>query len=307
MKRSFHHRKSGLVSVPCATTGQAVTWVVLFLVASAPARPAERLAPARVSMGSVLLCSEPDYDFGEVLNTQPLSHNFILYNGSDTTVHIERVESDCGCTATHLSGYVIAAGESVLLQTELLLTGQSGDQCHTIRVYSDASMLALTLTGRAVRPVESVPERFALGRLHSDAQVQRTALLSIRSIPKELAAIECSSPCFHVELEAMGVDGEYRIWLATCPPLPRGALRTRICISFADATQPDILIPITATVVDVPSSATVRQAREPMFNRRTNSSGKNSLEPDTSEGGAATKALTTVGMNMGMLVWSGQK
>ena len=55
---------------------------------SSPAKPVKQL----------LHVNETSYDFGQIQQSRPVTHEFLIQNNSDDTLRLENVLASCGCT-----------------------------------------------------------------------------------------------------------------------------------------------------------------------------------------------------------------
>ena len=97
-----------------------------------------------------------DYNFGNVVEGTIVVHTFILTNAGAQPIQISKVRASCGCTATALSDYSLAAGESVQLEARVDTSGFSGDIVKSIYVdytagASEGTTLTLHVAGTVLR------------------------------------------------------------------------------------------------------------------------------------------------------------
>lgn len=100
-----------------------------------------------------------DYNFGNVVEGTIVVHTFILSNLGTQPIQITKVRASCGCTATALSDYSLAVGESVQLEARVDTSGFSGDVVKSIYVdytagASEAATLTLHVAGTVLRAQE---------------------------------------------------------------------------------------------------------------------------------------------------------
>jgi rhodanese-related sulfurtransferase len=108
------------------------------------------------SAAPTLFADAADYNFGNVVEGTIVVHTFILSNTGTQPIQISKVRASCGCTATALSDYSLAAGESVQLEARVDTSGFSGDVVKSIYVEytagaSESATLALHVAGTVLR------------------------------------------------------------------------------------------------------------------------------------------------------------
>ena len=127
---------------------------------------------ATVALGGVLVAApkievdNPVCDFGAVLEGAFVTHKFILSNGGDEPLSIERVWTSCGCTTTALAKTNLAPGESVALEAIVDTAGFGGAISKSIYVESNdpaTARLTLRMVGTVTR---AQPYHIAIGDLN---------------------------------------------------------------------------------------------------------------------------------------------
>ncbi|MDD5263897.1 MAG: DUF1573 domain-containing protein [Candidatus Bipolaricaulis sp.] len=108
------------------------------------------------SAAPTLFADAVDYNFGNVVEGTIVVHTFVLSNLGTQPIQISKVRASCGCTATALSDYSLAAGESVQLEARVDTSGFSGDVVKSIYVdyaagSSESTTLALHVAGTVLR------------------------------------------------------------------------------------------------------------------------------------------------------------
>ncbi|MEN6369480.1 MAG: DUF1573 domain-containing protein [Thermotogota bacterium] len=111
---------------------------------------------ATASASATLSADVADYNFGNVVEGTIVVHTFILSNPGTQPIEISKVRASCGCTATALSDYSLAAGESVQLEARVDTSGFSGDVVKSIYVDytaggSETTTLTLHVAGTVLR------------------------------------------------------------------------------------------------------------------------------------------------------------
>jgi len=106
------------------------------------------------SAGPSIYVSEVVYDFGVVVEGEPVSYVFIIENRGDEVLNILDVRASCGCTTTSLAVSVLEPGDEVRLGVKLSTAGYGGVQV-TKKVYvesndSEKPQIVLRLVGTVV-------------------------------------------------------------------------------------------------------------------------------------------------------------
>jgi hypothetical protein len=108
-----------------------------------------------------IIIAQTYFGFGELSETAPLSHAFIVKNGGKSTLNIRDVKPSCGCTIARFDR-VIPPGSEGKVTLEVNLKGFQGYVKKTATVLSDDPAnprVVLTLEG-AVKPlIEVRPEK----------------------------------------------------------------------------------------------------------------------------------------------------
>ncbi len=81
---------------------------------------------ASVAAAGVLAVDNADYEFGEVLSGQILTHVFLLSNAGDTALDITNVRTGCGCTGAAWQTATLAPGVSIPLEATFSTEGYHG-------------------------------------------------------------------------------------------------------------------------------------------------------------------------------------
>ena len=127
---------------------------------------------AVLTLGGTLMAApkievdNPVCDFGAVLEGAFVTHKFILSNGGDEPLSIERVWTSCGCTTTALAKTNLAPGESVALEAIVDTAGFGGAISKSIYVESNdpaTARLTLRMVGTVTR---AQPYHIAIGDLN---------------------------------------------------------------------------------------------------------------------------------------------
>ena len=99
-----------------------------------------------------LLLSEKIHNFGDIADTEVVTHIFHVTNGGADSVNILDVHSSCGCTATVLDKKVLAAGDSANLKVTFDPRGKANGKVEkkiwiTTNIGQDTLMVRAYITG----------------------------------------------------------------------------------------------------------------------------------------------------------------
>lgn len=129
-----------------------ICWVVCFMASTLSASDVSSNAAPK------LICEDAVYSFGACVNTQTVTHTFLLRNIGGATAVISRVHSTCGCTTANPTRMRIPPGESEPVTAHLNLHGKTGAQNRPLYVnWNNPSNMPVRLSfvGSAV-PIISV-------------------------------------------------------------------------------------------------------------------------------------------------------
>jgi hypothetical protein len=206
-----------------------VSAALLALAANAQA------APSADSPAPQLACDEPLYDFGNVSDTAPLTHSFVLWNRGTAPLRISNVRACCGGKAKAAADEV-APGTNTTVAVELSLRGRSGPQDKSVYVASNdprQPYYRLRLSGRVVPQVEVDPGSVAWRDLSPQSVTGTVLNVSSRLMGGTPTNAVADVRWLKAELGARhGVATP--VTLTTVPPLPRGVSLGKVRILFPD-------------------------------------------------------------------------
>ncbi len=97
-----------------------------------------------------IFSSEPEFDFGEIIEGETVEHEFAIKNNGEGKLVIERVRASCGCTAAMPTKKELEPGESAKIKVKFDSKGRYGQQYKHVYVFSnDPENSYLKLTFRA--------------------------------------------------------------------------------------------------------------------------------------------------------------
>jgi len=211
---------------------------LLSLAALLAALPVAAAAPR-------IACDEPEFDFGELSNTEKMVHEYVLRNTGDLTLEITNTTSSCGCALAKLPKNLVPPGESVALQAEIDLHGRSGPLQKTIQVFSNdpqTPVLALKFKGTAVPNILISPTRVFLTNAPADEPLSTAVDVTFKRIPGRVLAVSSSIAQVAVRLEVLEEQKAYRVHLSTVPPLGAGRFAGSVKVTTDLPKNPDLFI-----------------------------------------------------------------
>lgn len=196
----------------------------------------------------VLSCSEPVYDFGTLDNEETVEHSFVLRNGSDAVLELDRVHGCCGAKSELLS-HTIPPGEETTLRISIPLKGRSGTQAMSFYVRAgnmSPELYELQIKGVALAKVDVQPSGIMLGTVTTDEVIEKMVTITCQSnVVFNVTNIVRSSP--YVAATYMGVSGNvHRVSVRTVPPLPAGITRDVVRVLTDNPKYPELEIPVLA-------------------------------------------------------------
>lgn len=223
-------------------------WLLAVLLAGAVSGAAagEALAPKAV-------CPEPDYDFGELENTETVEHDYVIRNEGELSLEILSVKPSCGCTAVSPSQKVIPPGGEGSVHATFGLQNRSGYQDKSITVTCNdpaRPTFLLRLHGTAVQSVRAVPSSVFFGRVGAGSVRSRTFDVASSRGRFEVVSAEVDSPWISLEEGEENPDPgvkTYRVALADDAPAGdvRGTATIRV---LASGVEKVVAVPVQAFV-----------------------------------------------------------
>ena len=84
-----------------------------------------------------ILVSEQEWDFGKVVQGEKPTHTFIIKNGGEGDLVIERIKESCECIEASISTTLIRPGESAELEVSYDTTDYVGKDEKHLHIYSN--------------------------------------------------------------------------------------------------------------------------------------------------------------------------
>ena len=97
---------------------------------------------------------ETSYNFGEMLQGESVTHEFILKNTGEADLIISAAKGSCGCTVPEWPKTPIAKGEEATIKVTFNSAGKSGKQNKTVTLVTNAipNTKVITINGNVIVP-----------------------------------------------------------------------------------------------------------------------------------------------------------
>lgn len=143
--------------------------------------PAPVVTPAAPAVTTALKFANEKFDFGDISDTEPVSHEITFTNSSSETIKLA-VAASCGCTTSMLEKTTYAPGESGKVSATFNPAGRMGPQTKTltftvIEPQGKFSQQVVTLTSNVKALVVLDPPKMYLNEV--DHRKGQTARLTI--------------------------------------------------------------------------------------------------------------------------------
>ncbi len=137
----------------------------------------------------VLVCQEPNFQWGEVLEGDMVEHAFEILNQGGAPLLISEVKTTCGCTSSKFDKEIAPGGKGVVV-IQLRTRGYTGSVKKTAQIVSNdpaKKQFTVSLSG-AIRPVVKFdPDKPALEGLRGEQLSTTIKILS--NVPDEIKIV----------------------------------------------------------------------------------------------------------------------
>lgn len=242
--------------------------------ANAAHLPAKQPGVPGAALPTCLEIEQPTFDWGDIPDTEPVSHQFSFKNISDKTVKIT-VAASCGCTVAGLEKDTYAPGESGKITATFNPQGRNGSQTKvlTMTVLDPQGVFAqqtMTLTSNVKALVTLEPPKMYLSEVdHKKGQTSKVTILG--RVPEfKIDSVESNSEFIKAKLgdpQVIDQNGEkltkYEVTLDIGQGAPIGNLNGQL--TFTTANNNKVKIPtyfigadITGDIKATPPQAMLR-------------------------------------------------
>ncbi len=199
-----------------------------------------------------LACEDPRYCFGELDNTQTVTHTFVLLNAGNAPVRIARVRTTCKCTTALPQKEVIAPGQEFGLTVNVKLRGQKGQIKETVFVETeglDANVLMLVVEGTATESVHIAPYGASFGKVHFRDIVRKKIVITPKDMTADFAVTGVKSDSAQFDVSYEIAKQSFVVDVRTKPPLEIGSFLHHVYIRTNRNKCPLIALPVCIQVV----------------------------------------------------------
>lgn len=211
-----------------------------------------------------IVSPNPDHNFGEILESQIVSHSFEILNTGNAELKIEKVQASCGCTAAQPAKKILKPGEKTTIKVEFDASNRMGYQQKYVYVFSndpETPQLRLSFTAliveRISNPTGKVPKmkleknQIDFGTVEEGKiQLAKITFQNVGDGTLEITDIKTTCDCTAALLSSKklgaGESGTLRIELDTANR--SGKLTRTIMLSTNDPTEPRHIITLFANI-----------------------------------------------------------
>jgi len=210
------------------------------------------LLAVTASAGPSLVFENNSYDFGLVVQGDPVEYAFTFSNRGDQPLLIDRVKSSCGCTAVLASTRELEPGETGEIKATFNSSQFRGPVSKEISVYSNdrqQSVARLTLKGVVKELVRVTPPQLNFGAIPPNQQsVLEVTLVNQGSNSVTLDQPTTTAAELTASLETKGLaPGEKTSLQVRFQPKPHQVrFSGYVIIALADQTDKELRIPVYA-------------------------------------------------------------
>lgn len=219
------------------------------------------------NQGPKIVAPEPKYDFGNIIEGQRVSHEFVVKNEGDEVLEIRKINASCGCTAAQPEKDKLAPGESTKIKVHFDSSHRQGKQVKYVYIMTNDRtnpQIRLEFTTfieeRGVSDTRSIsggrliisPAKYDFGTIKEGSIVSTNVFLkNIGNEPVVINSINNSSDCISYELSSKKIGpNENAIMKIELNTKNRSGKFTRtLTISANDSVEPNKVIVLFANII----------------------------------------------------------
>ncbi|MCL2105391.1 MAG: DUF1573 domain-containing protein [Kiritimatiellaeota bacterium] len=194
-------------------------------------------------------CENARHTFDTMDDDMKVAHTFTLRNTGDEPLVFGDVRLCCGGTAV-IADTTLAPGAATTIATVLSLQGRSGPLDKSFYVASNDPLRPFTrlrFTGRVNPKLTVSPASVTLRTANADDEP--SAMISVRARPGIPLPADAVPDAQWLRASLSRTDAtSMQITITVPPPLRKGVSRTTVRLSFPDASQAPVEIPVTLAV-----------------------------------------------------------
>jgi len=218
--------------------------------------------------GAKIFAEIPKHDFGEIIEGQRVTHEFVVKNVGDEILEIRKINASCGCTAAQPDKDKLAPGESTKIKVHFDSSNRQGKQVKYVYVMTNDKsnpQIRLEFTcdiqPRNVTNTKDVsgarliitPAKFDFGNVKGGSVVSTNIFLkNIGNSQLKINSVNNSCDCFKTTLNATTLNqNENAVMKLDFDTSKRSGKFTRtITISANDSVEPNQTIVIFANIIN---------------------------------------------------------
>ncbi len=213
---------------------------------------AQTNVPAAAAGGTpAIYCAEPTFAFGQLDNTQVVTHTFILTNRGKGPLSIGNVRASCGCTVATVSKRQVPPGENTEVTARLNLAGRRGEQHKDVTVESNdpaQPQYKLWLQGVAMVEIGLEPAYVNFGQITTGGTRQSNVQLLSKRPDVELTSVTGMTERFGAEIVRDANGRARELVVRAVPPFPAGFTRTDLVLGTTHPQTKELRLPVSALV-----------------------------------------------------------
>lgn len=214
-----------------------------------------KAAPADLS-GPKISFDELVYDFGVAGQRQEIRHSFTFRNMGTESLVVEKVDTDCGCTAALVSSSRIDPGEQAVLHTVFKTRRYEGSQEKKVYVFSNDPSepeVELTIKGVVKTMIAILPEGMSFGNVNRGEHITRQVkVYQVEAMPLKISKVEADHRYLDVDLARFEEENsqgfEVKATLLS-ENLPVGPLAEVITLHTNVKGRPRVDVPVWARIL----------------------------------------------------------
>ncbi len=170
-----------------------------------------------------MVAPAPNYDFGTVLEGDPVKHEFTIKNTGQADLVIGHVQTSCGCTVAQSDKKRLAPGEETQLPVTFDTRHERGHASRRIDVYTNDPQtpdLALEIQGVVRRESEATPDEVFFDAVRKGTEQSREVTIAYNGKAKDFRLTKVSKSTSHIAItQEPGLKLKVAL-LKTMPPGP---------------------------------------------------------------------------------------
>lgn len=196
------------------------------------------------------------YDFGELVQGQPLEHEFVWRNDGREPLAVDAVIMGAGSALVAADSLVPAGGEGKLrVRVDSRRPGPVNALVKVRYKAPEAHPTWFVLRGRVVAPVEVAPSpELYFFTFQGEGPERELAVINHQGRPLELQAVRSDNPRFRVRSDAVAAGSRYRLSIALDPATPVGRDSAHITLTTDSPDYPTLSVRALAYVDDLVSA-----------------------------------------------------